>query len=164
MTVTLDAIVTDAGRLALLSDGLKDGALAPLASFKVGEGGWVNTLAGKTRRDPTDPGPAANRGPTLTTLDVLANPADYPADSQATFSKALVPGDVVISGNTTLTVTCALTALEFNDDGFGNNPEIYEVGVFDSGGVMILYGTCPVVVKTPAGPKTFVMTLNAERS
>lgn len=164
MAVILEAIVTDAGRFALLSDGWKGGALSAIASFKVGEGGWVNTLAGKTRRDPTDPGPSANRGPTLSDLDVITNPGDYPADSQGSFSKALAPGDLVISGNTTLEVTCLLTALEFNDDGSGNPPEIYEVGVFDGAGTMVLYGTCPVVVKTPAAPKTFVMTLRAERS
>jgi hypothetical protein len=162
MPVVLDAVITDVGRLKLLSDGWRDGALAPIIDFKVGEGGWVDTLGGRVRRDPTDPGPGNNRGPTLTDLDAIANPGDYPADSQATFTKALGPLDFVVSGNTTLTVTCGLTALEFNNDGFGNPPEIYELGLFDSAGDMVAYGTCPVAIKVPV-PLTFLVQINAER-
>lgn len=164
MPTNIEAIVTDIGRQRLLEGWGQVLALTSITQFKVGEGGWETTPSGSTPRDPTDEGLLANRGPTLVDLDCIANPGDYPADSVGNFTKALAPGDIVLSANTTLTATCVLLAGEFNNDGFGNAPEIYEIGLFNSAGEMVAYGTFPVVTKTPAGPKTLVVRINANRS
>jgi len=163
MPVDLEGVVTDIGRQLLMEGWGQTTPLAAITNFKVGEGGWQDLPAGRFPRDATDPGPGNNRGPVLTDLDAILNPADYPADSQATFTKALVGLDFSLSGNTVLEVTCTLDAGDFNDDGFGNFPEIYEIGLFDSTGDMVVYATCPVVVKTPI-PRTFIVRIQASRS
>lgn len=163
-TANIEAIVTDIGRQRLMEGWGQVLALTSITQFKVGEGGWESTPAGRVPRDPTDEGLLATRGPTLVDLDCLVNPSDYPADSVASFTKALAPVDIVLSGNTVLTATCTLAMGDFNNDGFGNAPEIYEIGLFNSAGEMVAYGTCPVVVKTPAGAKTFIVRINASRS
>jgi len=114
--------------------------------FRVGEGGWELTSAGQVPRTPD---------PTLTTLDCVANPGRYPSDSVATFSKALAAPQFSWSGNV-LSVACTLDFGEFNDDGFGNDPEIYELGLFGPntltgmGQIMLAYCTFPVQVKNVA--------------
>lgn len=164
MPVNIEAVVTDVGRLRLLQGWGQVTTLADVTDFKVGEGGWEATPSGREPRDPTDEGPSANRGPTLTDLDCITNAGDYPADSLGNFTKALGPGDFAITGNSTLTATCLLDFGEFNDDGNGNFPEIYEVGIFDSAGDMVAYGTCPKVEKNPGVQRTFLVKINANRS
>lgn len=139
-------------------------ALTFITSFKVGEGGWENTPGGQARRDPTDPGPANTRGPTLTDLDCIVNPADYPVDSRGNFSKGLALVNFAFTGNTTLEATCFLDFGEFNDDGHGNFPEMYEIGLFNSASEMVAYGTFPVVEKNPGVSRTFLVKINADRS
>ena len=129
------------------------GGLAPLPaidSFKVGEGGWLLTPSGVVPRTPDA---------TLTDLDCIVNPTRYPLDSVATFSKALVGGDIVFIAPGTLEVTCLLDFGDFNNDGFGNNPEIYEIGLF-AGTTMMAYGTFQQQVKTPGNqlPNTIRIT------
>lgn len=166
MPTDIEAVVTDVGRLRLLQGWGQVSSLDDITTFKVGEGGWVTTPGGAVPRDPTDEGPGANRGPALTDLDCVDNPTDYPVDSRATFSKALAPGDFTITGNSTLEVTCTLAIGEFNDDGYGNFPDIYEIGLFNSAGTpeLVAYGTFPVVQKTPASARTFTVKINADRS
>lgn len=164
MPTNIVAVVTDIGRQRILEGLVTAGtALETIDSFKVGEGGWIQTSGGRVPRDPTDPTSALNRGPTLTDLDVISNSGSYPADSQATFSKALANPDFAVSGNTTLKVTCFLDFGEFNNDGFGNDPEIYEIGIFNTSGEMVAYGTCPLVTKNVAVSRTFVVRIKAER-
>ena len=65
--------------------------------------------------------------------------------------------DVTFIAPSTIEVECLLDFSDFNDDGFGNAPEIYEIGIFsdhpvESGlasdqGLMVAYGTFPVEVK-----------------
>ena len=164
MPINIEAIVTDKGREALLKSWGQFVVFSEMTTFKVGEGGWEDTAGGRVPRDPTDEGTFANRGPTLTDLDCISNPSDYPSDSRGNFSKGLTSGDFAVSGNTILEITCYLAMADFNDDGNGNFPEIYEVGVFDAGGDMVAYGTCPVVEKNPAVDRTFVIKISALRS
>jgi len=164
MPTDIEAVVTDIGRLRLLQGWGQTTPLTYITDFKVGEGGWESTPAGQVPRDPTDPGPSNNRGPTLSDLDCIANPSDYPADSRGNFTKALAPGDFAFTGNTTMEVTCFLDFAEFNDDGSGNFPEMYEIGLFNSAGSMVAYGTFPVVEKNPGVQRTFTVKINADRS
>jgi hypothetical protein len=164
MPLNIEAVVTDIGRQRLLEGWGQTTALDFITSFKVGEGGWENTPGGQVPRDPTDEGPSANRGPTLTDLDCIVNPSDYPVDSRATFSKALALVNFAFTGNTTLEATCYLDFGEFNNDGYGNFPEMYEIGLFNSSAEMVAYGTFPRVEKNPGVSRTFTVKINADRS
>ena len=164
MPLNIEAVVTDIGRQRLMEGWGQTTPLTYITSFKVGEGGWEDTPGGRVPRDPKEEGPGANRGPTLTDLDCIDNPTDYPADSVGNFPKALGGGDLALTGNTSLAATCFLDFLEFNDDGSGNFPEIYEIGLFNSANEMVAYGTCPRVEKNPGVQRTFTVKINADRS
>lgn len=164
MPVNIEAVVTDIGRQRLMEGWGQTTALTYITSFKVGEGGWEDTPSGRFPRDPTDPGSSNNRGPVLSNLDCIENSSDYPVDSRATFSKALALVNFAFTGNTTLEATCFLDFGEFNDDGYGNFPEIYEIGLFNSANEMVVYGTCPRVEKNPGVSRTFTVKINASRS
>jgi hypothetical protein len=117
----------------------------PIIKFKVGEGGWIDSSGGAIPRTPD---------PTLTDLDCIQNPSRYPVDSRAYFEKALVGGDITFVSPSTLRVEVGLTALEFNDDGLGNSPEIWEIGLYSldqpgTGLTMVAYGTFQKEIKTP---------------
>ena len=164
MPLNITAVITDIGRQRLLEGWGQTTALDFITSFKVGEGGWESTPGGQVPRDPTDPGPGNNRGPTLTDLDCIANPSDYPTDSDGNFSKALALVDFAFTGNTTLEATCFLDFGEFNDDGHGNSPEMYEIGLFNSSSEMVAYGTFPQVEKNAGVQRTFTVKISADRS
>lgn len=160
MPTNIEAVVTDIGRQRLMEGWGQTTTLTDITSFKVGEGGWEDTSAGRVPRDPTDEGPAANRGPVLTDLDCIENSGDYPATSQDYHSKALAGIDFAYSGNTVLEVTCFLD--------FAEPPavtlDLYEVGLFNSASEMVAYGTFPLVEKNPAVQRTFTVKINASRS
>jgi len=164
MPVNIEAVVTDIGRQRLMEGLGQTTALDFITSFKVGEGGWEDTPGGRVPRDPTDEGPSANRGPTLGDLDCLTNPSDYPVDSRGNFSKALALVNFAFTANTTLEATCFLNFGEFNDDGHGNFPEMYEIGLFNVSAEMVAYGTFPRVEKNPGVSRTFTVKINADRS
>lgn len=150
MPTVIQAIIPNAAIDALLQQyGGLGSPFAAIDSFKVGEGGYEITDSGNLPRDPTEGGALETRGAFLTDLDVIQNASDYPASS-GSFQKALAsPADFNFDVPTrTLEVTCLLDFGEFNDDGFGNPPEIYEIGLF-AGTLMVAYGTMTVQVKTP---------------
>lgn len=140
--------ITDA---ALLKYPREQGGLQvfkAVSYFKVGEGGWVDPGTGKVRRTPD---------PTLTDLDCIVNPSRYPVDSRFTFQKTLQPNvDMVIDAGA-LKMTCTLAQLEANDDGLGNNPEFWEIGIFDEDDVMLIYATMPEQIKSNAGAITDII-------
>lgn len=128
--------------------------------FKVGEGGWITTSGGTVPRDPD---------PTLTDLDAIVNPSRYPSDSVGTFTKSLAGAGISYdNGTKTLIVPCALDFGEFNDDGFGNSPQIYEIGLFSlhptSGRIMVAYGTFPEVAKHAGNAPVITCNLAWSRS
>jgi hypothetical protein len=133
--------------------------------FKVGEGGWIDPGSGKVRRIP-DP---ALRNPVTGLQDIdAAIDADrpvvqqrYPADSRATFTKSLTVADMLFETPSILRVAIRLDFGEFNDDGFANSPELWEVGIFQdhplAGSVypagtklMVGYATFPQETKSAA--------------
>lgn len=129
--------------------------------FKVGEGGWVNPGSGKAPRTPVT-NLRRLSAPLIQDLDAIVDPTRalidqrYPSDSRATFSKAISPADVLFEGTSAIRVDCLLDYADFNDDGFGNDPEIYEIGLFsdhptEAGEyLMIAYGTFPAQIKDNA--------------
>ena len=110
------------------------------ATFKFGEGGWINPGPGKVPRVPD---------PTLTDVDAIARPFLYPADSRYVFTKTFPAPDVFWEAPSVARCRLFLDFGEANDDGFGNSPEFWEVGIFDTTGMMVAYFTMPVQVKTP---------------
>jgi hypothetical protein len=142
----ITGVITDEAKEALAKywGGLVSYTIT-IDEFKVGEGGWETTPAGPSPRTPDA---------SLTDLDAIENPSRYTVDSRATFAKALTVGEMTFTAPATLEVACSLTALEFNDDGYGNAPEIWEIGLFSDkpggGRMMVAYGTFPKQTKTPA--------------
>lgn len=133
--------------------------------FKVGEGGWQDPGSGKRARTP-DNSLRRLSAPLIQDLDCIVDPTRasidqrYPSDSRAYFKKNLISTDFTFEAPNVLKVRCTLDYSEFNDDGFGNYPEIWEIGVFADHptigglaadqGLMIAYGTFPLESKTPA--------------
>lgn len=64
------------------------------------------------------------------------------------FRKALGAGDVIWNLATGPTVTMLVDLLEANADQLLLSPEFFEVGIFDSDGVMVAYGTLDERLKT----------------
>ena len=140
----IPAVVTDVGReyLGKYLGGLV--AFETLVQFKYGEGGWIDPGGGPVPRTPD---------PTLTDIDAILDPLRpvpsqrYPATSWASYAKLFIGGDITFVAPNTIRCRCFLDLAEFNDDGYGNSPEVWELGVFDSGGRMIGYGTFPIQIK-----------------
>lgn len=169
MALEINAIMTDDGRLfwARLFAGIA-GYTAPvypggnpkLTHFKIGEGGWEDLGAGPVAR--TASSSLRYETGLLTGLHDLdaavdafrvSEPQRYAPDSRFTFLKALAPGDVTVALPGTITVNCGLLAGECNLDGFGNPPELWEIGIFGDhptspgNKLMVAYGTFPKVTK-----------------
>lgn len=129
-----------------------------ITSFKIGEGGWIDPGSGRVRRDPPEDD-LRRIDNNIQDIDAIVDPTRpimsqrYPAVDRASFEKALVLADFTYESLTTLRVRCFLDFGEFNDDGFGNDPEIWEIGLFSdhptaSGEkLMVAYGTFPVETK-----------------
>ena len=128
-----------------------------ILNFKVGEGGWVDPGGGK---EPRVPDASLRRlDNSLQDIDCIVDPTRalidqrYPTESRAYFQKDLDPADITFVSPSTLRVRCLLDFGEFNDDGYGNNPEIWELGIFSEhptvGGaeLMVAYATFPQETK-----------------
>lgn len=130
--------------------------------FKVGEGGFIDPGGGKAARTPVNDLRRLT-GALVQDIDAAVDPTRagidqrYAADEVATFSKSISPTDVSAAGTTGIEIECLLDFADFNNDGNGNDPEIWEIGIFtdhpeiaglDSDqGLMIAYGTFPIEVK-----------------
>ena len=93
---------------------------------------------------------AVYAGPTH--LFAEARPCHKAAEPFFTFRKGLTLADVLFSsGVPAITeITAIVLATEGNLDQLGNNPEFFELGVFDANGVMLLHMTFPLEQKTGA--------------
>jgi len=137
-------VVTDVAR-ALFPQQLQGTVgFNAVSYFKIGEGGWIDPGGGKVPRTPDA---------TLTDLDAIIDAGRVPsaqrysADSRAVFQKAFVGSDLVYIAPTTLRCRCFLDFGEFNDDGFGNSPELWEIALYDAADNMLVYGTFPLQLK-----------------
>lgn len=108
-------------------------AMSAPTTFKFGEGGWQTSGSVQEARTPDE---------TLTDLDAIENPGRYAVDERYTFSKAFAVGWVTYDAVArTCKCRCFLDYAEANNDGSGNDPEFWELGVFDGDGDMIGYVT-----------------------
>lgn len=128
--------------------------------FKVGEGGWEDPGTGRVKRVPD----AALRrlvAPLIQDLDAVVDAGRmvprYAADERFTFKKDLTVLDVSFVAPSSIEIACLLDFGDCNDDGFGNSPELWEIGIFTEHpelgplaadeGLMIGYGTFPLEIK-----------------
>jgi hypothetical protein len=137
--------------------------------FKIGEGGWIDPGGGKQARTPV--GSLRRVDNSIQDIDAIVDATRaapdqrYAAAERASFSKALAVTDMSWVSPTTLEIRCLLDTTEFNDDGFGNSPELWEIGVFGdhptAGGEKLMwgYGTFPLQTKTASGPLLNIMRL-----
>jgi hypothetical protein len=128
-------------------------------TFRVGEGGWIDPGTGRVRRAPVPDLRRLDSG--LQDLDAAvdvtrgASSQRYPAAQRGVYEKALDPGDLDAEDPSTVRVSCLLDFGEFNDNGHGTSPELWEIGLFcthpdnSSAKLMVAYATFPREVKTP---------------
>lgn len=133
------AVFTDIGREKIAeflekypteNDGWVDDHSYRIFNYtKWGEGGFVDSGGTDIPRDPS-----LFTG--NTDLEVVQNPGTYsPYTAVSGYFQIDLSAEVAFSsGTVTLTVTAKLESSEFNDDGGGDNPRLFEVGVFDNAG------------------------------
>lgn len=151
MPQQVSSIVSDLWRKTLaqfysneLTHGGNEGAptISWPAYFKIGEGGW-QLLAGV--KLPLDPATAlVISGGT----DITAGIAPFIAPDDYKFQKALTNADLFYTSPSRVEIYCNILAGEANDDGHGNPPEFFELGVFDTQNRLLVYSTFPIEVKT----------------
>lgn len=125
--------------------------------FRVGEGGWIDIGAGPTRRTPAANLRRVDNG--LQDIDAIVDGTRaaldqrYPAAGRATFGKSLALSDLSFVSPNKLEIRCFLEDTDFLDDGYGNSPEIWEIGVYTDHPtlvgqkLLVAYGTFPMQTK-----------------
>lgn len=117
--------------------GLTDATSLKLDYFKIGEKG----------HDGGSPPSPVTPSPTRTDVEAQYDQASSPpAAHDSYFKKDLAAGDVTATAGV-LEIICNVISSEGNDDGQGNDPSYYEVGVFDEEDDMIVYCTFDEIVK-----------------
>lgn len=131
--------------------------------FKIGEGGWLDTVNGRQPRPP-DPELRRLQSPLVQDLDAVVDttrPAQdqrYPATGRTVFAKSFVGGDITALSANVIQVTCRLDMGEANVSDSGGSPELWELGIFcdhptvNGANLMVAYCTFPKQVKTSAAP------------
>jgi hypothetical protein len=132
MATVLQGVMTDKGReLLAKSFGNAGGfALVSAVSFGYGEGGFTISGTGKVPKTP-DP----------TKLDLEARTLNVGTEDDFVFGHNFGPTDVTFIAPSTIELRCKLVPSESNDDGHGNLPKFFELGIFDG----------PVVNNKPTG-------------
>lgn len=130
----LTGVITDLGRATLAKAwGQVAGFPNSYPShFKIGMGGYINTPAGRVPKAP-DP----------TRTDVEAD--DTPGNIY--IQKSFVNLDFTFIAPSIMQIRCRLEPGEGNDDGLGNSPLFFEIGVFDQNNNMLVYTTFPEQTK-----------------
>lgn len=133
----MTGIITNQGRKTFAKSFGKVGTGISTFAFKFryGEGGFIQTPSGRIPKSPED-------GVAL--LDVEATSLGL-----YSFTKEFVPTDIqYIDGTSTLQLRCRLVELEANDNGSGDSPRFFELGVFDSNDNLMAYATFSEQTKT----------------
>jgi hypothetical protein len=150
----LQGVVTDVGRAAMAQSILGPLVRPPYAEsyfkyFKIGEGGFILGPGGS--KQPKTPDPS------LTDLESASNPTLF------TFQKDFVAGDLSVVIDSSIyyaNVRAFLDYSEANDDGFGNYPEFFEIGLFDANDVMLVYATIPGETKNSSKTLNHYLNIN----
>lgn len=137
MATFITGVVTNKGREVFAK---AFGNIAPYPQtraykFRIGMGGWeLNALLAKIPKTPN---------PSLVNVEATNVPGDIYIE------KLLVPGDFLFIAPSIMQVRCRLEPLEANDDGLGEPPAFFEIGIFDDNNNMLVYSTFFEQTKTP---------------
>lgn len=128
MTVFITGVITDKGReIFAKSFGNVGGFPISYAKyFKIGEGGYIFNGVGNVPKTPN---------PALTDVEATGAPGDY------FFQKDFSAADIVFIAPSTIRFRCKVLPTEANDDGLGNSPKFFEIGIFDQNDNMMGYCT-----------------------
>ena len=137
-TSLLTGVITNKGReiFAKAFGNISTGIETRAFKFKYGEGGFIDTISGRVPKSPQD-------GVGLLDVESASDAGLF------TFEKALVALDLTFIAPSTMQVRCRLVGSEANDDGFGNSPAFFEIGIFDDSDNMLVYTTFSEQTKTP---------------
>jgi len=129
--------------------------------FKVGEGGWEDPGTGATARTPA--GDLRRlAAPLIQDIDIVVDSTRAAGDKRypdpgggytGYYQKAFILTDFTFEAPGTIKMRCFLDFGEFNDDGAGNSPDIWEIGIFsdhptEAGEkLLVAYGTFAKQVK-----------------
>lgn len=150
---TLQGVFTDIGRAALAKSFL--GPLKrPLYAesyakyFKIGVRGYQLGPGGTKQPKTPDPSLSDIESVTLGayyfTKDFTVDDLDINIDGSITYAK----------------ITAFLDYSEGDDDGTGNSPEFFEVGIFDDQDVMLIYATMPGETKNASKTLNHIINVN----
>lgn len=116
-----------------------------LLGFAVGEGGFVETPPASGNRFPKMP------DPTKTDLEALGGGNGQFRYLASPPEKTLGGGNVTDDGAGVLTIVAKLASTEAGLDGEGlldgSDPRLFEIGIFDQDGEMMVYGTFDEEIK-----------------
>lgn len=96
--------------------------------FKIGEGGWISDGINKIPKNPN---------PALTDIEADGSPGN------SYFQKNIATNKVLFIAPSTAQIDCTLEISEGNDNGLGESPQYFEIGLFDEYDNMIVYATFP---------------------
>jgi hypothetical protein len=157
-TIDVRGVPTQDGKELLAQIFQGTASTLGLATFKIGEGGFISQAGGTTV--PADPDDTTLGYSSKSDIEALG----FGVNSLFFIQKALSPSpgiDLVINVSTpfTLEITMFLDFGEANDQGDASSPELFECGVFDNNGVMLAYGTFPRVEKDISKTFTALMKI-----
>jgi len=120
MATVLQGVMTNKGRelLAKSFGNIGGFPLVAAISFAYGEGGYIVSGTGKVPKTPD---------PTLLALEA----SSLPPPDDFTFGHNFIAADISFISPSTIELRCRLTPSEANDDGHGNLPKFFELGIFD---------------------------------
>jgi hypothetical protein len=133
----LTGIITNKGRetFAKAFGRIGTGVESYAFKFKYGEGGFIQTINGKIPKDPSD-------GVDLLDVEAASDPNLF------VYTKNFVVTDLTFFAPSTMQCRCRLVELEANDNGFGDNPGFFELGIFDNNDNLMAYTTFAEQTKT----------------
>lgn len=133
----LTGIITNKGRetFAKAFGRIGTGVESYAFKFKYGEGGFIQTINGRIPKDPSD-------GVDLLDVEAASNPSLF------AYTKNFVVTDLTFFAPSTMQCRCRLVELEANDNGFGENPRFFELGIFDNNDNLMAYTTFAEQTKT----------------
>lgn len=136
MSGILQGVFTDEGKRQIrnsLAGSLIGAPHTRLVKYKIGEGGFVTTAGGRVPNDPF-----AREGEN----DIEADGA-----SLYFFEKNFGAGDISINPDGSIRFDVIVEYEEANDNGTGDDPSFFEIGLFDQDDNLIVYATFPEETK-----------------
>lgn len=100
--------------------------------FKIGMGGYIVSGDGRVPKAPN---------PALLDIEATGAAGDF------FLQKNLVTTDFTFIAPSTMQVRCRVEPTEANDDGNGNAPRFFELGLFDANNNLLIYSTFPEQTK-----------------